>query len=811
LQTQPSIHENGQPEQIALTFLHWLYGDEAPGWLPISTFDHQPTQWFSAHQLDQVATYCQAIARRYNCYFGLGLRQEQLTDGRGEAADILGSPGFWIELDIKHPVHKKVNLPETIDEAISLVREAIPLEPSLIIGSGYGIHVHWLFRELWIFEDGDDRQRAYHLLHRLQATIQSVAKLYGWEVDSTFDLSRVLRLPGTYNRKIPDDPKLVTIIEAHEEQRYNPGDFTEHLIEADETTYQQTTGEAYAGELPPIDLQSLKIHPWLKYLIRVGTDPDYKGKHPSRSEAHGDATEELLKAGVDERTILSLLLDPQNAISERPREKGRTWLAADIARIRGKLNGHRPTATNTLAPETSEAQGDERNASEVRDDQQDTPKTPPIDNPSVKTFFRKKTFIPKRLADYLLTQHHIKYAAGMLWVYRNGVYVSEGERILTWAGQQLFGDERRQNRIEETLRYIEVETYAEMPPPDLTLINLLNGRLEWATDTVHPHNPDVFTVIQLPINYDPHATCPTFDGYLDTTLDEEMIPLVEEIIGYLLTPDTRYEKAVMLTGDGENGKSVFIDTLTALLGSQHVSNVALQDLEENRFRLAELFGKLGNFFADLDPRALKSSSIFKTLVTGDEIEAEHKFKDPFKFRNVARLVFSANKLPASSDRTHAFYRRWHVIPFTRTFTEETRDTDLRAKLVCELPGILNRALRGLKRLSAQKGFTVPQAVKDALSAYERQNDSLATFLEEAVDRGPTLSVTKQRFYQRYCRWCDLYRLRPVSQKELSPRLYKLVPDLDEARLDGQGIRRNKGPWRWIGIKPIDDGPEENEG
>ena len=215
-----------------------------------------------------------------------------------------------------------------------------------------------------------------------------------------------------------------------------------------------------------------------------------------------------------------------------------------------------------------------------------------------------------------------------------------------------------------------------MPPPDLPTINLLNGRLEWATDTLQPHTPRRVYRHSIPVSYDPQATCPTFDHYLETTLDEDVIPLADEIIGHLLIPDTRYEKAVMLTGDGENGKSVFIDTLTALLGSQHVSNVALQDLEENRFRVAELFGKLGNFFADLDPRALKSTSLFKALVTGDEIEAERKFTDPFKFRNVARLVFSANKLPDSSDRTHAFYRRWHVIPFTRTFTDETRDPDL---------------------------------------------------------------------------------------------------------------------------------------
>ena len=70
----------------------------------------------------------------------------------------------------------------------------------------------------------EDRQAAYHLLHRLQATIQAVAKLHGWDVDSTFDLARVLRLPGTYNRKVPDDPKPVEIIEAHEDRRYNPSD-----------------------------------------------------------------------------------------------------------------------------------------------------------------------------------------------------------------------------------------------------------------------------------------------------------------------------------------------------------------------------------------------------------------------------------------------------------------------------------------------------------------------------------------------------------------------------------------------------------
>ena len=125
-----------------------------------------------------------------------------------------------------------------------------------------------------------------------------------------------------------------------------------------------------------------------------------------------------------------------------------------------------------------------------------------------------------------------------------------------------------------------------------------------------------------------------------------VIPLIEEILGWCLLPDARFQKAVMLTGEGENGKSVFLDLIGDLLGDANVSNVALHDLEDNRFRAAELYGKLANIFADLDERGLKSSTMFKTLTTGDRVTAERKHAHPFSFRSYAKLLFSANKIPA---------------------------------------------------------------------------------------------------------------------------------------------------------------------
>ena len=417
-------------------------------------------------------------------------------------------------------------------------------------------------------------------------------------------------------------------------------------------------------------------------------------------------------------------------------------------------------------------------------------------------FFRGKTFIPKRLAEAIMEQHHFRYTASVLWVYTKGVYRPGGEPLVRTQAQELLGEERRENRIVEALRYIETETGVTPPDPNPAHINLSNGRLDWASGRLELHSPASFEIVQLPVTHDPTAGCPQFDRYLETTLEPEIIPLVEEVIGYCLIPDTRFEKAVMCVGDGGNGKSVLLDTITALLGNENTSTVALQDLEENRFRVAQLYGKLTNIFADLDARALNSSSVFKTLVTGDRITAERKFAQPFSFRPYARLIFSANSLPPSRDRTHAFYRRWLVIPFERNFNGKDADKNLRAKLREELPGILNRALSGLRRLFSNEGFSEPPAVKTAIEEYERENDSVASFVAECVLIDANGTIEKKTLYSKYRLWCEAQGLRPITQKQLKPSLKRSVPILDEVRSSG-----GKGPWHWVGIKLDEDSQE----
>lgn len=418
-------------------------------------------------------------------------------------------------------------------------------------------------------------------------------------------------------------------------------------------------------------------------------------------------------------------------------------------------------------------------------------------------YFDGTTFVPQWLATDLMAEHHIKYAAETFWVYRDGVYRPGGDRILASAAQQKLGKSTRSSYVRETLDYIMRATFAELPEPDTETINLLNGLLEWRTGKLYEHTPDRFQIAQIPVAYDPAATCDVFRRYLATTFAPGLIPLVEEILGYCLIPDTRFEKAIMLTGSGSNGKSVFLAVLESLLGLENVCNISLQELGESRFKAAELLGKLANTFADLDSRAMESSSVFKALVSGDRMEVERKYGQPFKIRPYARLLFSANEIPRSRDRTFAFYRRWIIVPFANTFRGETADTDLRAKLTApeELSGILNRALAGLLRLMENNGFSKPEEVVEAMRRYQAENDSVAAFCYECVKSSPLGRIPKPAFYSAYQDWCEARKLYVVSETKLKGNLLSVFPDIGEGRIGSDG------PRCWTGIAFSDDAPE----
>lgn len=407
-------------------------------------------------------------------------------------------------------------------------------------------------------------------------------------------------------------------------------------------------------------------------------------------------------------------------------------------------------------------------------------------NPS--RFFFSKSFIPKFMADELRTEGGFYlYTAERLYRYQDGVY-GDGEGITARIIQSKLKDRSRDSRINETLKFLNVAESGvkpEMVNPDSGKLNFENGVLDLATGNFESHTPDFYSTVQNPVVYDESAKCPRIDQFFTEVLPPDCLELIEEMFGYCLIQTTRFQRAFMLTGSGANGKSTLLNLLTAFLGTDNVSKVPLQELDENRFKRAELFGKLANVFADLDSRALQSSTYFKTITTGDDIDAERKHRDPFFFKPFCKLIFSANEVPKTNDRTFAYYRRWLIIPFPNKFEGRNDNKNLIDELTTpdEVSGLLNRALDGLKRLVQNQDFSENETTRQALDAYQTENDNVKQFLAEYCEVETGAETVRSELFGKYKSFCEINGYTTASQIAFNRRIHEIFPRVEKTRAD----------------------------
>ncbi|MFF2752770.1 phage/plasmid primase, P4 family [Psychrobacillus sp. NPDC058041] len=393
-----------------------------------------------------------------------------------------------------------------------------------------------------------------------------------------------------------------------------------------------------------------------------------------------------------------------------------------------------------------------------------------------------KTLIPKVLAEHIMEENHFIYDGNFLYRYELGVYREVSDIVIRKRCIELLGNQFKKTYGDEVVHFIKLATYRknEAANASTTFINVKNGLLEWKIRKLHPHSPEYFSTIQLPIEYNPEAVSTNVDTFIRTVVPEDTIPMIYEWFGYTMLPMTRYEKAVMLIGEGSNGKSKFIELLEYFIGTENISNIPLQDLEHNRFKLAQINGKLVNTFADIPAKALEKSSIFKTIVSGDRTSAEFKGKDSFNFKPFARLMFSANELPRSADITNGFFRRWLIIPFDVKFGPGGIKADpyIMDKLTTaeELSGLLNYALEGLGRLEKQGQFSLNETTNNMLEQYKLDIDNVATFVDEQCTISPEVKIEKKLLHSEYNNWCFKNGYKPITRTKFYSRISKEYQD-----------------------------------
>jgi putative DNA primase/helicase len=211
--------------------------------------------------------------------------------------------------------------------------------------------------------------------------------------------------------------------------------------------------------------------------------------------------------------------------------------------------------------------------------------------------------------------------------------------------------------------------------------------------------------------------------------------LLLEIIGYTLYPDYPYHKAFMLLGKGNNGKSTYIKLINNIVGEHNVSAIPLQTLLSDKFARAELYHKLVNTFADLPPKPLEETGIFKALTGEDRIDASIKFvQKMLGFYNYAKLIFSANELPKTRDITDAFFHRWIIIDFPNKFPEqigflESVFTEEKIKRIIAI------GIWAFYLVTKRNKFSIEISGEETKKRWMRETDPIYDFIQSMIERG----------------------------------------------------------------------------
>ncbi len=432
---------------------------------------------------------------------------------------------------------------------------------------------------------------------------------------------------------------------------------------------------------------------------------------------------------------------------------------------------------------------------------------------SAKNQASNEVGITKRLADAILEDNHFAQdAGGKLYRYSGGVYKKAAEKYIKRRVKELleeWGDTKKWSsyRASEVTEYIRADADELWDKPPTDEINVLNGIVNVYTLERRDHSPVHLSSVQLPIRFDPEALCPAWDRYVVPSFPDDAPDLPFEIAASIIAPYRAIQKAVLLSGEGDNGKSTYLAALTRLVGSANVTGLSLQRLESNQFAAARLVGKLANICPDLPSSHLNDTSIFKAL-TGDEaqITAEYKHKDSFEFEPFVKLIFSANHPPRSADASHAFFRRWLVAPFERTFSEEEKipreELDTMLSTPEELSGVLNRALAVIGRVRA-RGFTESKKMKEAWQEFRETTDPVSVWLTRYTTEHADAYVPRSKLLELYNHHCEDQGRGGMTHKAFTQALKRHKPNLEDRQVTIGGKR----VWCWIGLGLKEQDPD----
>jgi len=737
----------------------------------------------------------------------------------------------------------------TVAAARQRCKDAGLPDPSVVVSSGSGVHLYWLLDEPYRIDDADDpppvhesfdedgmgkRKRTTHVVDpatgeklalaarqnvptlspkavRLQDILSGIAAKIGG--DHTHDLSRLLRLPGTMNRKDERngrEPAPCALVECHTDRRYSIETFAVHEKTSPAAAKRQKIEQVrLPGRKKKTQKQQDRLHDLLNECAAAESG--------SRSEADYALCCFAIEQGISRDDIWQEAAQVGKFAEQGERYFDRTWDAA-AQHTRQKIFEQTTTRAKArtqrkqdAAAAVEQAAGD---AIEADDD-------------------------PDRLARLFLAQtaqhrdgHTLKWWKSEWWQWTGSKYVvqpdlackihaivkAEFNRISLEKQEAAHDYEAAEaqkvtrplvsNIIEalKSMTLIDHETIHgtwldwRLRPNCIALRNgildvdhLLAGKDR--EECFQDHTPLWFSPVALPFDFNPDAECPEWKQVLDRNLegDHERIDLLQEWAGYLLLPDTGQQRFMMLEGEGANGKSVFVAGLTAMLGEENVSNVPLE-LFGQQFPLTNTLGKLANIAPDAAEIDKPAEGNLKSFTGGDMMFFDRKGLKGINAVPTARLMICVNNRPRFSDRSQGLWRRLILVPFRLEIPPSQRKKNLDKAWYWtgsgELPGIFNWALAGLHRLRQQGDFTTAQVCEEAAAEFRIQANPARNFLTDHCEENDLAKIPCRELFASYKKWCQEMNARPLGEREFGKEVRRVFKNCERRKLGTRGNRES---------------------
>ena len=312
-----------------------------------------------------------------------------------------------------------------------------------------------------------------------------------------------------------------------------------------------------------------------------------------------------------------------------------------------------------------------------------------------------------------------------------------------------------------------------------SIINLKNGSLVLDDKGVRlkPFDHRDFLTHQLDFAYDPKAVNGLFLTYLEQVLpDADTRRTLQQVAGYLFVKGLKMEKIFFLYGTGANGKSVFFEVLSGVIGADNISNYSLESLTDDKgYHRAMIKDKIVNYGTDIRLTKI-DAGIFKTLASGEPVEARLPYRDPFLMSDYAKLIFNVNRMDSANiEHTHGFYRRLLIIPFNNTIPDEKQDRDLHTKILASKAGVLNWIIEGAEQVIKSRNIFISAECETFKQQFIKETDSVAMFEENILEdlRGSIYFETVSDAHKAYKLFCIEAGHKALGRTNFSKRMESL--------------------------------------